>query len=424
MARIFDKILVASMFIWMSVATSLGSVGFVINGLITSYKIVSPSIKGLLASSSLIGMLIGAFTSGLIGDRIGRKKTAIIYGLLHGVAGIISMIHIDPWWFISWRIITGIGLGGILPVIASLVSEYSIPENRGKRVSLLESSWAYGWLIPVSIAYIFLNILGWEIYGLTLAIIAFILVLPVFLLDESPRYLISIGLRDKAEEIAKKYNIELPREIKERIGFIGGLKELFGKDLVWVTIGLWIIWFTITMGYYGLFIWYPRLLATHGPELGFSQLANYLKIHRLEYLLIITLAQIPGYYSAVYLVDKIGRKRVLGSYLVLTSISALILAYTRDILSFIFAGIALSFFDLGAWAALYTYTPEQYPTRIRVLGTSWASTIGRLGGILGPYIIPFIGYWESVFLFFTLIHIIGACGVLTGRELVRKEMIE
>ena len=178
------------------------------------------------------------------------------------------------------------------------------------------------------------------------------------------------------------------------------------------------------MGYYGIFIWYPRLLEQHGIEMGFGELAKYLSARKLEYLLIITIAQIPGYYSAAYLVDRIGRKKTLASYLVITGVAALLLTMANNVSLFLLFGIILSFFDLGAWAALYTYTPEQYPTGVRVAGTAWASTIGRLGGILGPYIVPYLGSWTTVFIFFAVIHIIGAVGVYPGRELMGKEMYE
>ncbi|ADI32490.1 MFS transporter [Staphylothermus hellenicus] len=422
--KLFDKILALSMLAWMSVAANLGNVGFIINGLINELQITDPGLKGLLGSSSLIGMLIGAFISGFFGDHIGRKKTAIIFALLHGVSGVIAVLVVDPLWFITWRILAGIGLGGLLPVLASLVSEYSLPSSRGKRVSLLESSWAFGWLIPITIAYLYLDSMGWLIYGLVTSIVALILSLSVLFLEESPRYLLLIGREDEARRLVEKYGIELPKHISTKTNLIAGARLLFSKDLGKTTIGLWIIWFTITMGYYGLFIWYPRLLSTRGAEIGFEALANYLKTKRLEYLLIITLAQIPGYYSAVFLVDRIGRKKLLGTYLVLTGLSAFMLAYARFIDQFLAAGMALSFFDLGAWAAVYTYTPEQYPTNIRVLGTGWASTIGRLGGILGPYIVPFLRDWQSIFMFFATIHFVGALGVLTGKELARKEMVE
>ncbi len=422
-SKLFDKILFLSMFLWMSVSSNLGSLGFVINGLIKELGMISVNVKALIGSSSLIGMFIGALISGFIGDRLGRKKTIMLFVIVQSVSSILSYVIIDPIWFIIWRIIAGIGMGGLLPVVASLVSEYSVPRNRGKRISLLESSWAYGWLIAVGLAYLLLNCIGWLLYGILLSIISLLFGIIGLWVEESPRYLLSIGRKDEAIKLAEKYGVPLP-EIRPRISMFEGLKKLFAPDYKKVTIGLWILWLTITMGYYGIFIWYPKLLVQRGTELGYQSLSFYLNKHRLDYLLITTLAQIPGYYSAAYLVDKIGRRKVLFTYMVFTGIAAFILAGIRDVELFILAGITLSFFDLGAWAALYTYTPEQYPTNIRVMGTAWASTIGRLGGIIGPYIVPYLGSWETVFVFFALIHIIGSIGVFFGRELMGKEMIE
>ncbi len=422
-SKLFDKILFLSMFLWISVSSNLGSLGFVINGLIKEVGMISVNVKALIGSSSLIGMFIGALISGLIGDRLGRKKTIILFVIVQNISSILSYVIIDPIWFIIWRIIAGIGMGGLLPVVASLVSEYSVPRNRGKRISLLESSWAYGWLTAVGLAYLLLNCIGWLLYGILLSIISLLFGIIGLWVEESPRYLLSIGRKDEAIKLAEKYGVPLP-EIRPRISMLEGLKKLFAPDYKKVTIGLWILWFTITMGYYGIFIWYPKLLVQRGTELGFQSLSLYLSKHRLDYLLVTTLAQIPGYYSAAYLVDKIGRKKVLFTYMVFTGIAAFALAGVRDVELFILAGITLSFFDLGAWAALYTYTPEQYPTNIRVMGTAWASTIGRLGGIIGPYIVPYLGSWETVFMFFALIHIIGTIGIFFGRELMGKEMIE
>ncbi len=422
-SKLFDKILFLSMFLWISVSSNLGSLGFVINGLIKEVGTLSVNVKALIGSSSLIGMFIGALISGLIGDRLGRKKTIILFVIVQSVSSILSYVIIDPIWFIIWRIIAGIGMGGLLPVVASLVSEYSVPRNRGKRISLLESSWAYGWLIAVGLAYLLLNYIGWLLYGILLSIISLLFGIIGLWVEESPRYLLSIGRKDEAIKLAEKHGVPLP-EIRPRISMFEGLKKLFALDHRRVTIGLWILWFSLTMGYYGIFIWYPKLLVQRGIELGYQSLSLYLSRHRLDYLLITTLAQIPGYYSAAYLIDKVGRRKVLFTYMFFTGIASFALAGVKDVELFILAGITLSFFDLGAWAALYTYTPEQYPTNIRVMGTAWASTIGRLGGIIGPYIVPYLGSWETVFMFFALIHVIGTIGVFFGRELMGKEMIE
>ena len=174
------------------------------------------------------------------------------------------------------------------------------------------------------------------------------------------------------------------------------------------------------MGYYGIFIWLPSMLGSISPEIG-----EYIAGNRFTYLLVITLAQLPGYFSAVLLVDRVGRRRILGLYLTATAIASFLFASSRTVLELYLYGIILSFFDLGAWAALYTYTPEQYPTHIRGLGSSWAGFFGRIGGILGATVVPFLGMdWYIVFTLFALVHLLGVIGVFLGREMKGVEMVE
>lgn len=100
-----------------------------------------------------------------------------------------------------------------------------------------------------------------------------------------------------------------------------------------------------------------------------------------------TLAQLPGYFSAAWLIERAGRKFVLVTYLLGTAVSALVFGNSETIGMLIGAGIFLSFFNLGAWGALYAYSPEQYPTVIRGTGTGMAASFGRIGGILGPLLV-------------------------------------
>ncbi|MCD6301709.1 MAG: MFS transporter, partial [Staphylothermus sp.] len=245
--KLFDKILFLSMFLWMSVALNLGSLGFVIDGLLKVLEGLNVNVKALIGSSSTIGMFIGALISGFIADWFGRKKAITLFVIVLGISSLLSYLVMDPIWFIIWRVIVGIGMGGLLPVVASLVSEYSVPGNRGRRISLLESSWAYGWLIAVVLAYLLLNSLGWLYYGVLLGILSFLFGIMGLWIEESPRYLLAIGRRDEAIKLAEKYGVPLP-EIRPKISMFDGLKKLFAPNYRKTTIGLWILWFTITMG--------------------------------------------------------------------------------------------------------------------------------------------------------------------------------
>lgn len=140
---------------------------------------------------------------------------------------------------------------------------------------------------------------------------------------------------------------------------------------------LWIVWFTVVFSYYGMFLWLPSVMVMKGFPL----------IQSFQYVLIMTLAQLPGYFSAAWLIERAGRKFVLVTYLIGTAASALAFGNADTVTTLLVSGAFLSFFNLGAWGALYAYSPEQYPTVIRATGTGMAASFGRIGGILGPILV-------------------------------------
>ena len=118
---------------------------------------------------------------------------------------------------------------------------------------------------------------------------------------------------------------------------------------------LWVLWFTVVLSYYGMFLWLPSVMVSKGFEL----------IQSFEYVLLMTLAQLPGYFSAAWLIERMGRKFVLVGYLMGTAGSAWAFGNAGYDATLLFSGAMLSFFNLGAWGALYAYTPENYPAAIR-----------------------------------------------------------
>ena len=195
--------------------------------------------------------------------------------------------------------------------------------------------------------------------------------------------------------------------------------ELWSSQYLRRTVMLWVLWFAITYAYYGMFTWLPTLLTEGGRGLTRS----------FAYVLIITLAQIPGYFSAAYLVDRVGRKWTLVSYLFLTAVGAFFFRNAGGEAEILFWGCFISFFNLGAWGVVYTYTPELYPTRARGTGAGWAAAFGRLGGVFAPLVVgQMIGSWgvgyESVFIMFALVLLVGAINVMLLGEETKGRTLE
>ena len=154
---------------------------------------------------------------------------------------------------------------------------------------------------------------------------------------------------------------------------------------------------------------------------GFSLISSF------KYVLIMTLAQLPGYFTAAWLIEKMGRKFVLATYLIGTAASAYVFGNADTISILLISGMLLSFFNLGAWGALYAYTPEQYPTLIRGTGAGLAAGIGRIGGIFGPLLVGMMldrGYDIGViFTIFCIAILIGVAAVLLlGKETKQIEL--
>lgn len=340
---------------WLFDAMDVGILAFVIAALHEDWGLTS-SEMGWIGSVNSIGMAVGAFVFGIYADRVGRKKIFIITLLLFSIASGISAFTTTLAAFLVLRFFVGMGLGGELPVASTLVSESVPAKERGRVVVLLESFWAAGWLVAAIISYFIIPTYGWRVALLLTALPAFYAL-----------YL-RINLPDSPQFSAKK---NVLRSVSTNI------KEVWSKKYRRPTLMLWIVWFTVVFSYYGMFLWLPSVMVLKGFTL----------IQSFQYVLIMTLAQLPGYFSAAWLIERAGRKFVLVTYLIGTAASALAFGNADTITLLIVAGAFLSFFNLGAWGALYAYSPEQYPTVIRGTGTGMAASFGRVGGVLGPLLV-------------------------------------
>ncbi|MDN6460613.1 MAG: MFS transporter, partial [Corynebacterium flavescens] len=136
----------------------------------------------------------------------------------------------------------------------------------------------------------------------------------------------------------------------------------------------------VNLSYYGAFIWIPSLLVADGFSL----------VKSFTFTLIITLAQLPGYAAAAWLIEVWGRRITLAVFLIGSAVAAGCYGFASSDATIIAAGCLLSFFNLGAWGALYAIGPELYPTSLRGSGTGAAAGFGRIASIIAPLIVPLI----------------------------------
>lgn len=373
---------------WLFDAMDQGMIAGVMAAIGKSWKL-TPADLGLLGSASAVGMAIGAAVAGMVADKWGRRKvitfTLVLYGLASALSGLATSFNL----LLFFRFLTGLGLGGELPAASTLVSEFSPAKARGRMVVLLESFWAWGWIVAALIAYLLIPVYGWRIGFFLGGIPALYAAYLRKNIPESPRYLEEKGRFQEAEEIVAKMEQQagVNNEKETIVNQPEGKKsrsitifDLWSRAYIRRTFVLWILWVGINFGYYGFVLWTPTLLVGKGFSL----------VKGFEFTLIMSIAQLPGYYSAAYLIEKIGRKLVLVVYLAGTALAAYLFGQAASVTTVLVFGCLLYFFSLGAWGAVYAYTPEVYPTRIRGTGVGWAAAVGRIGAIAAPYIVGLV----------------------------------
>ena len=409
---------------WMFDAFDSGLVSFVLAVLVKEWAL-TPDQVGRIGSAGLLGMFAGAVLVGTLADRYGRKAmfqaTLAVFSIATGLCG-LAQGYLS---LLAMRFLVGFGLGGELPVASTLVSEFSPKAHRGKLVVVLESFWAFGWALAAIVAYMFIPTWGWRAaFFLGSLPVLYVLYLRRAI-PESPRFLAAAGRWDEAVAIVRAVEAECgeaPAPLEPDAAAAGTtprFADLWAGPMARRTAMLWGLWFAMVYSYYGIFIWLPSLLVAAGHGL----------VKSFGYVLIITAAQIPGYFSAAWLVDRWGRKPTLAAYLLGCAVAAFAFGRAQGPAAIIAWGCLLSFFNLGAWGVVYTYTPESYPTRLRATGVGWAAGIGRVGGILAPLVVGRIlssmpGRQDLVFAQFSIVILAGLVVVCSLGEETKGRSLE
>ena len=424
------RLLVGSGLGWALDAMDVGLVSFIVAALVEQ-GFATAGDRPLILSIGFAGMAIGAALGGLLADRLGRRSVFAITLLIFGVATGLTALAWSVAALLVFRFIAGFGLGAELPVASTYMSEFAPRRIRGRVIVLLEAFWAVGWFAQALVgAYIVpLGPDGWRWALLIGAAPAFYAAFVRFGMPESVRFLLSRGRRDEAAAVVASFAASgwSPRQAeldlsarpgvaaadtgpsRTKAGVVQRFAGLWAPGLRATTIGLWLVWFLVNYAYYGAFLWIPSILVADGYPLATS----------FVFTLIITVAQLPGYLVAAWLIERWGRRATLIVFLLGSAISAVLFGTIPGEPAIIGFGMALSFFNLGAWGAVYAITPESYPTPIRATGAGWAAGVGRIASIIVPFIVaPLLaaGGRESIFIMFTGAFVLAAASVLLVRE--------
>ncbi|WP_180176422.1 MULTISPECIES: aromatic acid/H+ symport family MFS transporter [unclassified Acinetobacter] len=336
---------------------------------------------GLLASTALFGMMFGAMSFGTLSDKIGRKKTIMICVALFSGFTFLGSFASNPTEFGILRFLAGLGIGGVMPNVVALMTEYAPKRIRSTLVALMFSGYAIGGMSSALLGAWLVPQFGWKIMFLLAG--TPLLLLPViwkFLL-ESLMYLTVKKETEKAHVIIQKLSPE--QQITAQTEFVlnevkkgdeAPLKALFQQGRSFSTFMFWLAFFMCLLMVYALGSWLPKLMIQAGYSLGASMI----------FLFALNIGGMIGAIGGGYLADKFHIKKVL-TIMFICGASALVLLGFNSPQFVLYALIALAGAStIGSQILLYTFVAQYYPSTVRSTGMGWASGIGRIGAIVGP----------------------------------------
>lgn len=335
---------------------------------------------GLLASAALFGMMFGAMIFGTLSDRLGRKKTIMICVTLFSGFTFLGAFATNPVEFAILRFIAGLGIGGVMPNVVALMTEYAPKKIRSTLVAIMFSGYAIGGMTSALLGAWLVKDMGWQIMFLIAGIP--LLMLPIIwkFLPESLAFLIKSGKEEQAKQIINKL---LPtRDIhkntqlvfNENIHHEAPVKALFQDGRAFSTFMFWIAFFMCLLMVYALGSWLPKLMLQAGYSLGASML----------FLFALNIGGMVGAIGGGALADRFHLKPVITSMFVIGAAALILLGFNSPQIV-LYSLIALAgAATIGSQILLYTFVAQFYPTTVRSTGMGWASGIGRIGAIIGP----------------------------------------
>lgn len=331
---------------------------------------------GAVASLALVGMLAGSLVAGTLTDILGRRRLFLFSVVLFSVAMLGCAVSPSFLLFGICRVLTGVGVGGLLPTGVAMASEFADPRYRSRILGAVLTGPPVGGLVA-SIAAISLVPGGHFRWVYAIGGLALVVVLPLALakLPESPSYLRSKGRVDDADRIARAHGLPIPATTATHAAAAGSpVKVLFRPGYALPTVGLWVVNLCSLLVSFGVSTWLPQLMRSAGYDIGSS----------LTFLLVYNVGAIVGTLVASTVAERIGAK-----YLVLTGFiaaaTALALLGTHPSTVGLMILIAITGFGgLGTQNMLNDHVAGFYPADARATGLGWALGVGRLGAIAGP----------------------------------------
>lgn len=365
------------------------AVGFTGPALIGDLRVERAALGPALAAS-LVGMAIGAAVVGALGDRWGRRRALIASTALFGVATLLAATATSVPTLAVWRFITGLGLGGALPIATALIAEFAPRRLRAQVIGAIQVGVPLGGMLGAMLAAELMPSYGWRsVFIVGGALPLLVAAAMYFVLPESPRFL---ATRPQAAQALAALLTRIDpggRYAATDVFVLGeeapptraGVRALFSAQLRWDTVVVSLAFLTNMYAVYAFFNWAPLVLTSLGFEM----------VTAVRGALVFNFAGIAGVLTCSWLISRLGSRRPLAAGALAGSASLAWLAWlawslsagnAAEALPALMGGIALAGATISAvMVGMYTLAAHVFPTECRTSGIGWVLGAGRTGGV-------------------------------------------
>jgi MFS transporter, putative metabolite:H+ symporter len=383
---------------------------------------LGPAQSGLLATVGLVGAFLGALFWGTLSDYIGRRTS---FQATVGIFAVFTGLVAISWNVLSlsiFRFLSNFGLGGEVPVTATLASEFSPSRIRGRMAGNILAAFPVGLVVAALLSLAIIPTFGWRglfVVGVVPAVLLFFV---RRYMPESVRYLLSKGRIAEAEQtvahieqqaLGRALSAEeikaLP--IKPEVAVSTGVTvfELLSAERAKRTILLWIVSFCFLWSSNGILFMLPTILHERGIPL----------TQAITFLLVQAIGGVFGYSACSFLIDRFGRRPVLFLYYFIGAFFHLWFAMASGVWVYV-AAFLVGWVNPGVFGSTGVYVSELHPTHIRATAVGWFFGIGRVGSFLAPAVVGFmLAYGAGAYVLhtFALTYLIAAIALyLVGVE--------
>ncbi|NIB43887.1 MFS transporter [Pseudomaricurvus alkylphenolicus] len=345
---------------------------------------IPPQQLGIVFSTALAGMMLGAMFLAPYSDVIGRRNMLLICVLAIGASMVLTGYTTALWQLVILRAITGLGVGSMLASLATITSEYTPARYRSLTVVSITAGYPLGATMGGFIAAPLLTEYGWPSIFFVGGVATLLMVAVVYLwVPESLQFLITKrppGALEKINDALVKMDKEPLKELPAAPAATEASKasvfSLLTPERRARTLQLWSTFFFCFISLYFLMSWVPKLVINSG------------------------LSEAQGVYGAVafngggvigilmlgWMAAGRSLSQLIAVFLCGAAITMTAFATLADHLPLLVSLAVIGFLLQGGFTGLYAVAAKIYPTEVRTTGVGWAIGLGRFGAVVGPYV--------------------------------------